>query len=583
MIPAPRQSSTKISLPALGLILSCILLAIILGLVTWRNLDREERLMENFLCKEGQTLIRAIEAGARTTMMMGSQSANLKTLVRETAQEETVAYILIIDEHGQVNAAAGNLPSSMQNLPVAQAISGENPLTRLTRLVPDQTVFEVAREFNPVAGTASGGRMRGRWQQWCTMGSMGDGAACRQAIFVGLYTREFEAARREDVKQSLIMGGVLLLFGAGGFYFLFLSQESRVAQRTLENMELYTRNVIESMPAGLITLDEQGRITSLNEKAREIFGRPEENFEGRPLDDLAGGAGRCEIGPLLRAGREFIDRPMECRAVGGENIPVTVSASRLRDREGAPLGRVLIVRDMREIRAMEEALERSRRMAALGRMAAGIAHEIRNPLGTLRGFAQFFRRRPDEDAAAREYADLMVGEVDRLNRTVSALLQFSRPREPEFAGVELGELLQRTARLMEEDVAAHQVVLKVDQPAEPVVFSADPDLLTQVLINLLQNGLAATQEDGKIRLGGSRENQEIRLWVQDSGRGMTAEERERMFDPFYTTRKEGTGLGLAVVQQIIEQHRGRIEVESAPGEGTRVEVILPAGEVDDKV
>jgi two-component system sensor histidine kinase HydH len=244
---------------------------------------------------------------------------------------------------------------------------------------------------------------------------------------------------------------------------------------------------------------------------------------------------------------------------------------------------VLIVRDMREIRAMEEALERSRRMAALGRMAAGIAHEIRNPLGTLRGFAQFFRRRPDEDAAAREYADLMVGEVDRLNRTVSALLQFSRPREPEFAGVELGELLQRTARLMEEDVAAHQVVLKVDQPAEPVVFSADPDLLTQVLINLLQNGLAATQEDGKIRLGGSRENQEIRLWVQDSGRGMTAEERERMFDPFYTTRKEGTGLGLAVVQQIIEQHRGRIEVESAPGEGTRVEVILPAGEVDDKV
>jgi len=581
MIPAQRCPSTRFSLPALGLILSCILLAIILGLVTWRNLDREERLMENFLSKEGQTLIRAIEAGARTTMMMGSQNTNLKTLVRETAQEETIAYILVVDEHRQINAVAGSLPDSIQNFPVAQAISGETPITRLTRFASDKAVFEVAREYNPVAGSASDSRMRGRWQQWCAMEGMGDGDTCRQAIFVGLYTREFEAARREDVKQSLIMGGVLLLFGAGGFYFLFLSQESRVAQRTLENMEIFTRNVIESMPAGLITLDEQGRITSLNEKAREIFGRPQEKFEGKTLDTLAG-EGQCNIGSLISEDREFTDKPMECRVLRGESIPVTVSASRLRDREGAPLGRVLIVRDMREIRAMEEALERSRRMAALGRMAAGIAHEIRNPLGTLRGFAQFFRRLTDEDAAAREYADLMVGEVDRLNRTVSALLQFSRPREPEYTSVDLGELLKRTARLMEEDVTAHGVVLKVDHPVEPVAFSADPDLLTQVLINLLQNGFVTTQEGGEILLGGTQENQDIRLWVQDFGRGMTAEERERMFDPFYTTRKEGTGLGLAVVQQIIEQHRGRIEVESAPGEGTRVEVILPSGEDDDK-
>jgi two-component system sensor histidine kinase HydH len=334
----------------------------------------------------------------------------------------------------------------------------------------------VAREFSPVGENASDSRMKGRWQQWCAMRGMGNGAACRQAIFVGLYTREFEAARREDVKQSLIMGGVLLLFGAGGFYFLFLSQESRVAQRTLENMELYTRNVIESMPAGLITLDDQRRITSLNEKARKIFGRPEENFPGKSLDSLAG-EGRCDIGVLIREGREFNDKPMECRAVNGENIPVKVSASLLRDREGAHLGRVLIVRDMREIRAMEEALERSRRMAALGRMAAGIAHEIRNPLGTLRGFAQFFRRRPDEDGTAREYADLMVGEVDRLNRTVSALLQFSRPREPKFTAADLNELLQHTARLMEEDMAAHQIILTVDSPADSFVFQADSDLL----------------------------------------------------------------------------------------------------------
>jgi len=576
MIPAPRQSSTKISLPALGLILACALLAFILGVVTWRNLDREERLMENFLRKEGLTLIRAFEAGARTTMMMGPQADTLETLVRETAQEETVAYILIVDENGNVTAA-GSRPDTMQSMPVGQVLSDGAPVTRLTRDEPGNSVFEVAKEFNPVAGDASDRRMRGRWQQWCTMGGMGNGPACRQAIFVGLYTREFEAARQEDIKQSLILGAVLLLFGAGGFYFLFLAQESRVARHTLENMELYTRNVIESMPAGLITLDEQGRITSLNEKAREIFGHPGEAFEGKPLENLAG-EGRCDIAPMIREGREFLDKPMVCRTPGGDSIPVAVSASRLRDREGAPLGRVLIFRDMREIRAMEEALERSRRLAALGRMAAGIAHEIRNPLGTLRGFAQFFLRRNEEDAAAREYADLMVGEVDRLNRTVSALLQFARPREPEFSSVEMRELLQRTARLLEDEMTAHQIAFLLDLPAVPIVFRADPDLLTQVLINLLQNALAASETKGEIRLGGAAGEEGVRLWVQDAGKGMDAEERERMFDPFFTTRREGTGLGLVVVQQIIEQHRGRVEVVSAPGRGTRIEVILPHGE-----
>jgi two-component system sensor histidine kinase HydH len=208
-------------------------------------------------------------------------------------------------------------------------------------------------------------------------------------------------------------------------------------------------------------------------------------------------------------------------------------------------------------------------------MAAGIAHEIRNPLGTLRGFAQYFAKLGEKDPHAEEYAELMVGEVDRLNRTISALLQFARPREPEMTRVDLGALLRRTARLLQDDLAARKLTFVLDPPAETLLFTADSDLLTQVLINLLQNAQAATDPGGEIRLGACAQDAEIRFWVADTGKGMAPEERSRMFDPFFTTRKTGTGLGLAMVQQIVEQHGGRIEVESAPEQGTTVTVILP--------
>lgn len=236
---------------------------------------------------------------------------------------------------------------------------------------------------------------------------------------------------------------------------------------------------------------------------------------------------------------------------------------------------VLILRDQRKIRAMEEALERSRRHAALGRMAAGIAHEIRNPLGTLRGFAQYFARSDSQEAKVHEYADLMIGEVDRLNRTVSALLQFSRPREPEVTEVDLCALAQRAITFLQADADSQQIMLKLNLSEPGITLRADADLLQQVLLNLLQNSLAAITADGEVELGVKLLAEKVQLWVRDTGKGLSTEEQARMFDPFFTTRKEGTGLGLAVVQQIVEQHRGQIDVESEESQGACVILTLP--------
>lgn len=573
MIPE-KKSKRYFSLPALGFIFASLLLAGALAFVTWHNLDREERLMENFLVAEGQTLIRAFEAGARTSMMMGPRSGNISTLVEETAREETIAYIVIKDEIGTLVASAGKLPAGQEFPAEERVLAAASPLTRSIEDAAGANVFEVARSFNPLPQNSRRPGMMQQWQNWCGMRRTEAGEACRQVIYLGLYTKGFDAAREEDLKQSLILLGILFLLGSGGFYGLFLSHKSQVTRAALEDMEIYTANVISSMPAGLITIDTQRKIVSANENAQQLFDRSEAEMQGKTLKQLTEPE-ECPIAPLLRAGREFVDQPMDCLVRGGVKIPLKVSASHLRDRDGQLRGMVLTLRDQREIRAMEEALERSRRHAALGRMAAGIAHEIRNPLGTLKGFAQYFARAETTDPKAREYSQLMVDEVDRLNRTVSALLQFARPREPELAASDLNQLLRKAAAFVQADAEHQQVELVLDLPERPVRARVDPDLLLQMLLNLLQNSLAAVSAGGSVELGLEARQEEIEIRVRDTGKGMTAQERGQMFDPFFTTRKEGTGLGLAVVQQVVEQHNGRIDVETGAGSGTLIRIVLP--------
>ena len=576
MIPE-KKSKRHFSLPAVGFIFASLLLAGALAFVTWHNLDREEHLMRDFLAEEGKTLIRAFEAGARTSMMMGPHSGNLATLVEETAREETIAYIMIKDELSHLVASAGSLPTGQEFPPEEQVLAAESLLTRSTVDGSGENVFEVAKSFNPLTQMPQRPGMMQRWQNWCGIRGIADGEACRQVIYLGLYTKGFDAAREEDLKQSLILLGVLFLLGSGGFYALFLSHKSQVTKAALEDMEIYTANVISSMPAGLMTLDTNRRIVSANEKAQEIFDCPETGMQGRTLRDFTN-PDECPIAPLLRAGKEFVDQPMDCVVRDNEKIPLKVSASHLRDRDGSLRGMVLTLRDQREIRAMEEALERTRRHAALGRMAAGIAHEIRNPLGTLRGFAQYFSRSETHDPKAREYSHLMVEEVDRLNRTVSALLQFARPREPDLKEIDLKELMAKAAAFVQADADSQKINLALNLPDSAVKTLADPDLLLQMFLNLLQNSLAAVSAGESVELGVEEQGDCIRTWIKDSGKGMTAEERSKMFDPFFTTRKEGTGLGLAVVQQIVEQHEGRIDVESAENRGTLISILLPKRE-----
>ena len=525
--------------------------------------------MESFFLEEGLTLIRSFEAGARTTMMHDMMGGTLpiETLVKETAKGERIAYIAIVTEDGTVVASAGTHDTTADIALTRKILKTREPVTTMLKAGDQKSVFEVAAIFQSLPGERSPmmRMMESRKRNPVTK-MLEEG---RAVIHLGLCTEEYVKARQQDINHSFFMGGLLFLVGTAGFYFLFLYQGIRVARTTLTNMELYTKNIIESMPDGLITFDSGKRVVGCNPKALELTTMDIETLMGMHMEKL------------------FPDRPMEALEkqneissfmytfsnTKGVEIPVEISRSSLHDKENNDWGSVFLLRDLRKIRAMEEQLIRSHRLAALGRMAAGIAHEIRNPLGTLRGFAQYFRAKADDEASI-EYSSLMIGEVDRLNESISSLLQFSRPRDPELVRLDTTELLEKTCKLLEHDLAEKEISLQKSYGCT-VPVEADGDLLLQVLLNLLKNAINASETGATVSLICENNRDKIYITVTDNGIGMSKSEREQMFDPFFTTRKTGTGLGLTVSHQIVEQHSGTLEVDSKPGIGTSITMILP--------
>jgi two-component system sensor histidine kinase PilS (NtrC family) len=282
----------------------------------------------------------------------------------------------------------------------------------------------------------------------------------------------------------------------------------------------------------------------------------------------------------------------------GEDLHLGLAAYVLRDAEQAR-GHVVIFQDVTEVVEMEGELRRSERLAAVGRLSASIAHEIRNPLAAISGSIQMLSRRMEalEPAGeARQLMDIVLRETDRLNRLVTDFLHYARPGPPRRESLRVAELIAEVGKMFEA-ARPEAVRLEVDVPADLSV-SADAAQLRQVLWNLVLNACQAMPSGGRLRIsarpaaepepqGGSREGRRevaekscgVEISVADEGIGIAPEVMERIFDPFFTTRREGSGLGLATVHRIVEEHGGSIRVESAPGKGTSVRVRLP-GEGD---
>jgi PAS domain S-box-containing protein len=344
----------------------------------------------------------------------------------------------------------------------------------------------------------------------------------------------------------------------------------------------YLENILRSISSGVISVDLEGRIQHFNKAAERIFERAAADLLGRRYSEvLPPGAPTAEA--ALRGPRAVCDREKVCTDASGRTLHLAVSTSILTDAEGRVEGAVEIVNDLSRLRSLESEVLRVKTLAALGEMAATVAHEIRNPLGGIAGFAGLLARDFDPGDDRRTLAEKIIRGCENLNRIVTNLLQYAQPLKLERRQCDLkAELLEEVA-LFKQDLTRQRraVVVRHQFSPEPLCGLADPLQLRLVLHNLLSNAADAVGR-GEVVLGLERQTEDdgvarARLWVADNGPGVPEAHRERVFTPFFTTKDRGTGLGLATVRKIIDAHRGRIVLTPSPAGGACFDVHIPLG------
>ncbi len=373
-----------------------------------------------------------------------------------------------------------------------------------------------------------------------------------------------------------------------GFYAVavltyYLAHNVTRAERELEeksehlaDLQVVHRDVIQSINSGLITADLAGVVTSANAAGLEILGLPEAELVGAPItasglvDDERWRKGSEASGTTGRHRSE-----VEIEA-GGVNRFVGYSISRLNDAEGQHRGYIVIFQDLTHWHRMQEELRLKDRMVAVGELAAGLAHEIGNPLAAISGSVQMLSGSLQGDDSQRKLIDILLKESYRLDRTIKGFLRFARPRDRSSVAFDIARLLAENFELLrnsEEVSAGHRLDLDLQPPA--VSLLADPDQISQIFWNLARNALRAMPIGGTLRVVGRIEGDSYRLQVIDSGRGMTEEQRANLFHPFQSFFDGGTGIGMAIVYRIVQEHGGRLRVDSRPGAGTVITVELP--------
>ncbi len=382
-----------------------------------------------------------------------------------------------------------------------------------------------------------------------------------------------------------------------GFYgvAILTSYLARDAQRSEEQLRrkdldlsylqgLYG-DVIQSMSSGLVITDLDGTIVSLNRSGEEILRRREDETVGGLLED-SGILSAEEWSGYLDSEKVTVRSEKECHRGDGTEIHLGFTLTPLRDAEGTRQGYILLFQDLTEWQELQEQLRIQDRMAAIGQMAAGLAHEVGNPLAAISGSVQMLagglRGDADRgDTSRGKLAEIILKESRRLDRTVKAFLQFAKPRERELAVFDVAAMLAEDIQLLRNsgDVDARHEI-EADLRPESAMIQADFDQVSQIFWNLARNALQAMPGGGRLTVSGRLENGYYQMQFRDTGIGMTEEERDRLFHPFKSFFDGGTGLGMAIVYRIVKEHGGEIRVDSELHRGSSITVHLPVRQTE---
>jgi PAS domain S-box-containing protein len=342
----------------------------------------------------------------------------------------------------------------------------------------------------------------------------------------------------------------------------------------------FLQSVIEGSGEAIVTLDSEGRVTSWNRAAERIYGWTAPEMAGQTVervlpDDPEARADWARSMLALREGRTIRDSESTRIRKDGTRIQVRITRSPLEDPSGRYAGSTAIIRDVTDLKEMETRLLERERLAAVGELAAQVAHEIKNPLAGIRGACEILSKGYRSGAPGSDMATEVIRQVDRLNRTVEELLLFARPREVRPSPTDIHSLLDRTLGVVLEDPKTRDIeVVRRYAPSMPVL-RVDPQQMEQVLFNVLLNAIQAVDYRGRITVTTRANGATAQIAIRDTGPGIPPGIEERIFKPFFTTHAQGCGLGLAIVRNLVQAHGGSIRGESLPGGGAEFTITLP--------
>ncbi|MDI6901478.1 MAG: ATP-binding protein [Anaerosomatales bacterium] len=386
------------------------------------------------------------------------------------------------------------------------------------------------------------------------------------------WLRDLEEVRTRDLKQVSVQ-----------LEEAYRKLEERAIQ--LVNIQDYTQSILRSITSGVITVGPDGSVATANPAAERMIGIREVDMVPRRIRTLFGDDDGLDddVRKVLEGRLPRMLREMKLVTHNGRTLHAQVVTSRMRDIDGRILGAVVTLEDVSEVKALTDQLIRADRLAAMGELTAGVAHEVRNPLGIIRASVQLVEESDCQPARVREATHVIKHEIDRLDKVIKALLDFGRPSSPALSPVMITDVLDDVI-LFTRRFAGQSNVAIVQEPHDEVpLVMADADQMKQVFVNLISNAVQAMEEGGgTITVTTVHEGAFVSVRVADTGPGMPPDQLSKVFDPFYSTRDEGTGLGLTMVHRIIDEHGGRIEVRSTEGSGTTFTVALPVAQIEEE-
>ncbi|MBP9211935.1 MAG: PAS domain S-box protein [Bacteroidetes bacterium] len=472
-------------------------------------------------------------------------------MVSDLGNDEGIEFVVLQDREG-ILAASGqvrDMTAIDEDSAVVAALERDSVVLRETEFL-GRSVFEVVRRLTVDDATVG-------------------------VIRVGLSMDEVRTIEDRMQRRLLVMTIVLAILSLVIGAFILLSRNIRIVSERFAEHQMMTAGILEQMHDAVITLNGIGVITIMNGKAEELFGRTAQDSIGRSVDDLSGSR-LSIVKRFLAEPRTAFEAEMESAEENGPRRSLLVARSITHRTDGAVETITFVIRDLTEMKRLQQEMQRKDKLTAMGELASGVAHEIRNPLNAISMIVQRFEREFTPKKGVKEYTELtgvLKSESSRINGIIMQFLSFARPKPVRKREVRLDEFAGYVASVFRSQAEERSVGFMVD--ASPVHCSMDDEQMTQAVLNLLQNALDATPRNGTIQLSMHRSESGIRITVADSGPGIEDTAKNKIFDLYFTTKSSGTGMGLAIVQQIVTQHAGTITVTDRSGGGAEFLIDLP--------